>query len=67
VAKDKIQEAYNRGLINGANLIRADFIAMLKKELDVENDPNAECPACKITTQYIQVLEDTQFKLTIGE
>lgn len=67
MAKDKIQEAYNKGMINGANLIKADFIAMLKKELDVENDPDAECPACKVTTQYIAVLEDAQFKLTIGE
>lgn len=64
---DKEQDAYNRGLINGANIIKADIVGMLKKQLDVENDPDAECQACQITMQYIKILEDTQFKVTIGE
>ena len=64
---DKEQEIYNKGLINGANMIRDDIIGMLTKQLDVENDPDGECLGCQVTQQYIDILKDTKFKVALGE
>jgi hypothetical protein len=60
---DKEQDAYNRGLINGANIIRDDIIGMLTKQLDPEHVDDVQCLGCQVTQRYIDILKDTQFKV----
>ena len=57
------QDIYNRGLINGANIVRDDIIGMLTKQLDPEHGDDVQCLGCQVTQQYIDILKDTQFKV----
>ena len=54
------QEIFDLGIARGAYLYKKSFLEMLKSQLDVEGDPNSECPACKITKQYIDAIEENK-------
>jgi hypothetical protein len=60
---EKEQDAYNRGLVNGANIVRDDIIGMLTKQLDLEHGDDVQCLGCQVTQQYIDILKDTHFKV----
>jgi hypothetical protein len=54
---EKEQEIFDLGIARGAYLYKKSFLEMLKSQLDIEGDPNSECPECKITKQYIDAIE----------
>ena len=54
---EKEQEIFDLGIARGVELYKKSVIELMKNQLDPEGDPNAECPECKITTFYINVLE----------
>ena len=54
---DHDQEIFDLGVARGAFLYRKFFLEMLKSQLDLEGDPDSECPECRITKQYIDAIE----------
>jgi hypothetical protein len=42
----------------GAEAYKKAVLEMLYNQLDLQEDPNSECAACKITKEYIDIIEN---------
>jgi len=52
------QRIFDLGVARGVEVYKTNILKMLYNQLDLEGDPSSECAACKITKQYIDIIEN---------
>lgn len=60
------QAIFDLGVARGAEIYKKSVLEMLYAQLDIEGDPESECPACKITKDYINAIEGNEESVDEG-